>query len=297
MIPEIILFTSPKAGSGAARDQIPRLAELLEQAKLTFHEISSPDELSQLLDQTQQNRARRPIVIAAGGDGTISLVASLCDSQTPILPMPLGTENLLAKHFGHHNDADSVLTTIQNGKAVRLDAGEANGRLFLIMATVGFDAEVVRRLHLRRKGHIRRASYYGPILKALLKYRFPKLVVSQHDPNGRSIGAQQVSWAMVFNLPCYAASLQIAPDAIGDDGKLDLVTFARRGMLNGVRYVLAVALGRHHRLADVQQHPVSEVLIESDARVAYELDGDYAGRLPLEIKTLRQRVTLMVPPN
>jgi diacylglycerol kinase family enzyme len=292
---EVILFSSPNAGSGAAREQIPRLVNLLNEGGIKNQLISCPKQLRQISTDRRETGVPQPIVIAAGGDGTICLVASNTDPDTPLLPMPMGTENLLARHVGQKSDADAVLKTLRGGQAIQLDAGLANGRLFLIMATAGFDAEVVRRLHLRRRGHIRRASYLKPILETLLRYRFPILHVTAFDEQDRVIDRRDVGWAMTFNLPCYGGGLNIHPEAIGDDGKLDLITFAGAGLISGVRYVFGILRGNHQKLKDVDRKRVSRLRIEADRRVAFELDGDYAGRLPLEITTLPGRIRLMVP--
>lgn len=292
---EVILFTSPKAGSGAAREQIPRLADLLAAAGIKNQILSCPSQLRTITDHCRETGVSQPVVVAAGGDGTISLVASSSHPETPLLPMPMGTENLIARHFGQTNDAETVMKTLQSGRRIKLDAGHANGRLFLIMATVGFDAEVVRRLHLRRKGHIRRHSYFKPILHTLLRYPFPKLRVTAIADSGGTSDSFEAGWAMTFNLPCYAAGLKIQPDAIGDDRQLDLITFAGRGITSGLKYLFGIVTGLHRRFGDVREHRVTRVRIESDHRVAYELDGDYAGKLPLEIQTLPERITLLVP--
>lgn len=292
---EVILFTSPKAGSGAARDQIPRLVDLLDAEGIVNQQISCPKQLREIATDRHETGVSQPIVIAAGGDGTISLVATNTYPDTPLLPMPMGTENLLARYVGQPCDAKAVLKTLQDGRAVQLDAGQANGQLFLIMATAGFDAEVVRRLHLRRKGHIRRSSYLKPIFQTLLRYRFPKLRVTALDAHNQVIDQRDVGWAMAFNLPCYGGGLKICPDAIGDDGKIDLITFTGTGLISGLRYVYGILMGTHSRFKDVDQQRVSRLRFESDARVAYELDGDYAGRLPLEIKIIPARIRLMVP--
>ncbi|QDV45730.1 Diacylglycerol kinase [Stieleria neptunia] len=292
---DVILFTSPKAGSGAAREQLPRLAGLLAAAGIQCQTMSCPQTLHAVATQRRETGVSQPVVVAAGGDGTISLVAASTFPETPLLPMPMGTENLLARHLGQSNDAEAVMKTLTAGRAVNLDAGEANGRLFLIMATAGFDAEVVRRLHLRRKGHIRRHSYLKPIWQTCRTYRFPAIRVTAIDASGKIIQERRVGWAMAFNLPCYAAGLRIHPAATGDDGNLDLITFAGRGLLSGLGYVLGIVTGLHRRFAGVQENHVLSLRLESDQRVAYELDGDYAGRLPLEIKTLPQRIRLLVP--
>ena len=126
----IIVFTSPKAGSGQSRHQIPRLLELLGSGGFRAVSIDQVDDLKRTVKHERETGGRPPIVVSVGGDGTLSLVASHTDCDTPLLPMPMGTENLLARHFGHTNDAESVLQTIRTGRQTQIDAGTANGRLF-----------------------------------------------------------------------------------------------------------------------------------------------------------------------
>ena len=77
----------------------------------------------------------------------------------PLAILPLGTENLLAKYLQIPPDPERVADLICAGRTVPLDAGRANGRIFLLMVGCGFDAEVVRRLHAAREGHISHLDY------------------------------------------------------------------------------------------------------------------------------------------
>ncbi len=295
----VLIFTSPKAGSGASREQVSRLLQLLEESAIDCVVVHSPDELKHQLASREQTR--EVVVVAAGGDGTMSLaVTSSAESlppnagserDVPIVPMPLGTENLLARQFGHTATAESVVKTIRYGTSYRLDAGIANDNTFLIMATCGFDAEVVRGMHLTRKGHIRRISYLGPIVRALRNYAFPRVTIRIDEKD-----TIECCWAMVFNLPRYAAGLAIEPIAIGDDGKMDVIAFQRGSILSGLRYLAGILLGRHLKFSDVVRRRGKVIEISSESRVPYQLDGDYIGRLPLRITTLPGRVHLLVPP-
>ena len=290
---EVIVVSSPKAGSGAGRDAIPRLKELLCDANMSVLETTSIDEMRERL-ATSQAEQRQPVVIAAGGDGTLALVADHIDSQTPLLPMPLGTENLLARYFGHTNNPSDVFETIAHGREHLIDAGRANGQLFLVMASCGFDAEVVRAVHLRRKGHINRLTYAMPTLRAMRRYGFPEIEVTTKQADG-SVVTTQCRWAMTFNLPKYAGGLLIEPRAIGDDGQLDVITFGRGGVLSGLGYAAGVALGRHVGFPSVERRQATTIEITSERPVPYQLDGDYVGRLPLRIETLSKRVRLLLP--
>lgn len=174
--PEILIFTSPKAGSGAGRDRVGLLAQWLSGRQFAVNVTSSLDELRHRTDPHTSPHLPR-MVVAAGGDGTLSLVAQNTPPATTLVPMPLGTENLVAKHYRITSDLVSMQNVILHGQEMKIDAGLANGRLFLVMASCGFDAEVVRAMHLTRRGHINRFSYTWPILRTLRSYQFPPITV------------------------------------------------------------------------------------------------------------------------
>lgn len=296
----VFIFTSPKAGSGVSREQVPRLETLLSELGVAVQVVHQVDQLRRLVSQAVGEPGQgNTIVVAAGGDGTLSLACAtlFLSAEKPnasdlwVLPMPLGTENLLARHFGQLADATAVLETIRHGQAFKIDAGLANGKPFLIMATCGFDAEVVREMHERREGHINRFSYFIPILNALLRYRFPKLNLVV---DGTDVG--KCCWVMSFNLPRYAGGLEIEPDALGDDGLLDVILFERGSIASGLRYVAGIWTGRHLDAQDVTRLRGQTIQVESRKSVAYQLDGDYGGQLPLEITTLPAAVPLLIPP-
>jgi diacylglycerol kinase family enzyme len=97
------------------------------------------------------------------------------------------------------------------------------------------------------------------------------------------------------NLPRYAAGLQIAPDALGDDGLLDVCTFKRGSLWSGLRYLGGILLRQHKWWEDFVTHRAESIRIESDVPVPYQLDGDPGGVLPLDIRVLPARVTFLVP--
>ncbi len=313
----ILIFTSPKAGSGVGREQVPRLETLLCELGVEVQIVHQVDQLRRLVAEGNP-RGGQTFVVAAGGDGTLSLACAtlflsdqksdendlrLSESdpalraedcpepdQVTVLPMPLGTENLLARHFGQVADASQVLKTIRHGQLFKLDAGLANGKPFLVMATCGFDAEVVREMHERRQGHINRFSYFVPIFNALLRYRFPKLNLVV---DGRDVG--KCCWVMSFNLPKYGGGLEIEPNALGDDGLLDVIVFERGSIASGLRYVAGIWTGRHLDAEDVTRLRGKSIRVEARKPVAYQLDGDFGGQLPLEITTLPAAVPLLIP--
>jgi diacylglycerol kinase family enzyme len=226
----------------------------------------------------------------------VSLVANRTPERTPLAVLPLGTENLLAKYLEIGADPQQLSRVIAAGWCVPLDAGQAGNRLFTLMAGCGFDADVVRRLHRRRTGHIHHLSYAKPILDSIRKYQYPELRV-HYAPAAAPAGelSEQIvaRWVFVVNLPRYAGGLSFAPQASGTDGLLDVCTFKEGSLWSGVMYLSGVMLGQHEAMHDFVRVQTRRVLIESAGTAPYQLDGDPGGELPVEIRVLPGRLTLL----
>src|SRR5690606_8990976 len=106
-----------------------------------------------------------------GGDGTAAEIVNRTPLGTPIAVLPTGTENLLARYLGIGKDVRQIADVIDAGRTAWLDAGRAGSRFFTLMASAGFDADVVDRLHADRSGHIRHSTYIKPIWRAIRNYQ------------------------------------------------------------------------------------------------------------------------------
>ncbi len=303
----VLISHNPRAGRQSREAVIQRLVQLLTSAGLSPHVFTDIDELSAQANASLAAGELRAVV-AAGGDGTAALVAQRTASGVPIALLPLGTENLLAKELRVTADPAGLCAAIHRGRTRSLDAGQAAGRLFLLMVGCGFDADVVRRLHRVRQGHIHHWSYAKPILDSIRNYQYPELrvycpSVALDEAASAAVESAEgavppapitARWVFVANLPCYAMGLRVVPDAVGDDGCLDVCAFQRGSLWNGMRYLAGVALGRHGTWPDVVRRRVRRVRIEADEAVPYQLDGDLGGCLPVDIEVLPRRLTVVV---
>ncbi|MEM9367971.1 MAG: acylglycerol kinase family protein, partial [Planctomycetota bacterium] len=174
-VQSVCISVSPKAGNGAGRSELLRLEGLLNDAGIRCLMTSDIEELRAWgsLNHSrgapnQKATATSKVVVAAGGDGTIALVANNTPPGVGILPMPMGTENLLARHFGYRSQASDTWERLRINERYVMDAGRLHpsGRLFLVMVSAGVDAEVVRAMHLTRRGHIQRWHYLRHVLRA-----------------------------------------------------------------------------------------------------------------------------------
>lgn len=295
----MLILVNPRAGAHSAAQHVDRLQQLL--SAQGFH-VETVGDLSQVAQQANAWHAAGTLraLVGVGGDGTAAELVNRTAPGVPITMLPAGTENLLARYAGLTADAELLSGVIAAGQKVQFDAGRANQRVFLLMASAGFDAEVVHRVHAHRRGHIQgRSTYFGPILRAAREYPFPEIRISWDPPTPIAEAPPQcraaVRWFFCFNLPCYGGDFQIVRQCRGDDGRLDVCTYDDGGLCRSLQLIAAVKLGCQERLSHWRQFGVRRVRLESDQPVPYQLDGDPGGHLPLDLEILPGRLCLLIP--
>jgi diacylglycerol kinase (ATP) len=230
--------------------------------------------------------ARAKAVVVAGGDGTVSeVVAGLCETGgagaagvghvVPVLIAPRGTENVLAKYLGLKLDAQRLLGVLQAGHAREIDVGLADGKPFLLVAGVGFDAEVVRRVHAARGGHLDYGAYFWPLWRTFWGYRHPRLSVAV---DGAPI-FEGTGLVIAGHIGRYAMGLRILRDARPDDGLLDVCVLECRARRDLLRHAAGVAMGRHIGRRGVHYRSGRTVCVTATGPAAVELDGDPGGEI------------------
>lgn len=294
----VLIAANPKSGASSGRAKVGQLRDALSSDGLEVEICESLAMLGSRSYELAESRQLRAVV-SAGGDGTAAAVVNIIPPSVPMVILPLGTENLLAKHLGVTGEVAQALQTVRHGQVIKLDAGSAEGRIFLIMLSCGFDAEVVRQLHGSRRGHISRWSYTKPIWQAVRNYAYPPIDVEcEFDHSeGTELNPLRFStaWLFAFNLPRYAANLRFCPQACGNDGCLDLCAFARGGCLQGFEYLFHLWLGSHQQHKDFRHVKARRFRLSSHGTVPYQIDGDPGGMLPLEVEVLPERLMLLVP--
>lgn len=293
---QVVLLVNPSAGAGRSGQALKETEDRLANAGLLLTRAAGPEQLRDLTSQLAQDHQLRA-VLAVGGDGTLGMALNHTPPGAPLASFPAGTENLLAKYLRYRTNPEEVEQLLTGGVTVRLDAGSANGRLFMLMISVGFDAEVVRRVHDRRRGNITHLAYAQPFLEAMRKYSYPPVHAAWEGPAGQQ-GEAVGRWLFGMNLPRYAQGLPIAPNANGLDGLLDLCVFERGHASSALWYVWHILRRRHHRLPSVRMQHCRRVDITSEDNVPipYQLDGDPGGFLPVEVAAVPGRLTCVVQP-
>lgn len=272
----IAVVFNPIAGAGRAAEEGRRVAESLKDAGHSVVIVETRMEAPSHWLDPELKECR--VIVVAGGDGTVRQVSeSAMKFSIPIYHYPLGTENLFSREFGMDRDVNRLIQAIEKGNVRRVDIGRANGRLFLLMVSVGFDAEVVHDLASRRSGGISHASYLGPMVRQLLRFSAPRLEVTV---DGQRVDNGKTGFVVIANSSQYGCRLDPAPDADMSDGELDVVFFPTASRRALVGWIWRCWRRRHRADKRLIFRRGREVIVQSEHRQAYQIDGDRPEVIP-----------------
>lgn len=230
------------------------------------------------------------VVAVAGGDGTINeAVNGLYGRSVPLAVIPLGTANVVAAELCMPSDPEAIAGVIAEAPLQDIHLGTANGRLFVMMAGVGFDARVVEAMPAPVKRGLARGAYVLMFLAGLFRFSHSRFRVTV---DGETHGAAS---AVIANGHFYAGRHTCAPLARLGEPLLYVCLFLRPGPLRALRYGLWLVLGRLEKLDDVLILPGEKVTIEGPAGEPVQGDGDIIGRLPLAAGLAERTLRVVAP--
>jgi YegS/Rv2252/BmrU family lipid kinase len=231
------------------------------------------------------------VLAVAGGDGTFNEVANgLKWPNLPIALIPLGTANVAAQELRLPRRTDELARMVLHGRPRKIFLPSANGRTFIMMAGVGFDAHVVAGVDLRFKRHLGRAAYVVPLVAETLRLGGPwyRVRIDTVDHEAAAL--------IMANGACYAGSFRCAPDARLDDPLLHVCLFGNRRRRDVVRYLVALGRGTLANLGDVQILPARRVEVAACPRSEpVHCDGDITTSLPLVVEAAQRTITVLLP--
>ena len=293
-----ILIANPIAGRsrhGLTRARcVAVMAELGLEADVL--ETTGPNQVARLVADYGRNDFE--LLVAAGGAGTVREVAETASwLDLPVAIIPLGTSNSVARELGIPGRPAEAARVAATGRPRRVDMAETSGRRFLLCLGVGFDAEVVTRVHASRRRGIHMAAYVPAGLGALFGYTFPPIEVNV-DGVAAPAGAVQV---VVSNTRTWGGPFVLARDARIDDGWLDVCLFyggrlslAVQALRAALKRPLAVRPDRSGASGAVVLR-AREVFIPGPPSAPVEMDGDPGPTLPLHLKVLPGAVRVIAP--
>ena len=226
-------------------------------------------------------RAGAPLVVAAGGDGTIAEVANgLMGSSTRLGIIPLGTANVLARELDLPQTPAAIAASLAFSRTRAIWPGVAHlaegDRLFVQMLGVGFDAQVVHRLSLPLKRALGRGAYVLQGLREMARY--------QHNPVRLRLDGVEVeaASAVISKGRLYAGPYTLAPRASPTEQGFHVALFRQSGTAGVLMYGAALPLNLLQRVPGLDLIRARYVELIGGPFPA-QADGDAAGHTPLTI--------------
>ena len=258
-------------------------------------EVVVPDSLEASLAAIQATVERNDErVFVAGGDGTLRIAAKiLAGTQTALAPIPAGTANVLAKELGIQKGWNEAIDEHLTGQVREMDVGWAGDEPFLLMASIGWDADVAAHVNLAIKDRVGAAAYALSAVKRLRGLSVPKSVRGSID-HREADGA--FSLLVLGNTRNYGGIVEFTPDAIADDGVFDLCGVAPDSLWREVQFAGRLLFNRLKEGEWVRRRQASDVHIETPD-VPVQVDGDVIGTTPMHFTIAHQALKVSIPPG
>jgi YegS/Rv2252/BmrU family lipid kinase len=315
-MPLPLVIINPESAGGATRDAWPKIASELAAhfgpftPKFTKH----PGEGIELAASAARKGTK--LIIACGGDGTITEVANgilSAGSDTELGILPSGTGGDFRKTIGISARSSDAARVLRDGQARLIDVGrvtftrddgEHESRYFLGVASFGMSADVVARVKeggpewlpaKSPKWLTGRVSFGLAMLQTALKTGPTRVVVQLDDDPARHL---TVANLCIANARYFGGGMKIAPDAKLSDGKFDVISIGDLGAARILVNAPRLYLGAHLSMDDVGHALATKIVArptDGSQRIEIEVDGEIPGQLPATFQILPRVLRVRCP--
>lgn len=288
---KVLLIINPHSRSAASlkEDILKCLAE--EHIEILNHDSESdnlaPDEL------IRKYHSEIDAVLVAGGDGSVNItLCALKDTGLPLLVIPCGTANNLARHYDIPSEITENLKLLKSGKEIIVDIGLVNDIPFINVAGLGLSTEVNRKVSKNLKKFFGVTAFIMTALQLAVKMNPFRAVIT----TDKKISVPTKSWQIsICNGKHYGAGMTIKHDASLHDGKLHLLSTEVKNWWNGFFLIKSFMQGRYKKNQEVTLLSAREIYIETRRRFHIDVDGDIKTMTPATFKVLPKAVKLIIP--
>ncbi len=256
-------------------------------------------------------------VYACGGDGTLNEVANgLAGTNVALGFIPAGTVNIWAKEHRLGRDPTVALRQLTEGATRVVDLGWAEhaplaarpepvegeaasrGRAFLLMAGIGYDAAVAAAVEARAKRVLGPLAFVRAMLAGSAGYRAPRATL-RHDG---LVEEANLGLLTASNSRIYAGILRPAPQALIDDGMLDIALLDLARVLPGaIAELPRLLLGRVPRDGReggyLRGFRTADLAVDTDRPAPLQVDGEVIGQTPVRLTVRPRALRVIVAPG
>jgi len=228
------------------------------------------------------------VVVAAGGDGTVGVVAKhLIGTDIALGILPTGSLMNIARSLGIPRDVDAAAQVIATGMVKTIDVGRSRGGLFFEVASIGMGAALLGETHEIATGRL------GSIRELIRAFVFTPAARMSIEIDDRTIQTDALMVA-VANAPFTGAGLALAPDARLDDGRFDICVYRRFSRLGLLVHLGTIAAGRRHHSPRIDTYRSRRVQVAALRPLPVRADAMDLGTTPVGFVVLPAALRVIV---
>ena len=301
--PRAFVILNAQSGTCVVAEVQREVTQHYEAVDLRWHELTEGDDLAAVIQQALADGCDQ--VLAGGGDGTVSAVASLLvGTEVQFAILPLGTANVLARELAIPTDlpgacrlaASRLLERDHEAKTSRLltiDAMKVGDRHYLTQVGVGIDALMIQNTSKAAKRRLGRLAYVISATRHIIAFK-PRRFTVTVDGVVRKLRASEIVVAntgMMGQPP-----FRWGPDIRPDDGRLN-VCFVNSARLRDYARLLWVVFRGHREKTPNMRHQMFDhtMTIDSKHRLPVQADGEIVGETPITISVVHGALRVVVP--
>ena len=271
-----VVVLNPNSGRRDSADEVRRRAA---EADREFHVRETREAGDAVAFAREAAADGAPLVVAAGGDGTVNEVARGIDEaaafdRTTLGVVPVGTGNNFAGNIGVP-DIETAFEVLDAGERRRIDLGRANGRLFVNSCVAGLTAEASADTSADMKGRMGTLAYVANTIREAASFEGLRLTVSVRDGDGAETPAWSGDAQTILVGNGRRFTTHGGDQANMEDGRFDVLIIEDASNLTLAEEELSERLfGREADHAVRLQAPGLDVTVETPETVSFSLDGE-----------------------
>ena len=283
------ILMNPTSAGGKPLRVLPALREALSEAGAE-HRVVETRDMAHATHAARDASGRGEVVVALGGDGLVGKLAGALRDSAPLGIVPAGRGNDFARALGIPEDVPGATRVLLEGVRKALDLGEANGKPFACIASLGYDSDANR---IANEAKVVRGNmvYAYAAIRSLLAWKPARFTVRldgrEHRFEGYTVAAANTGY--------YGGGMNMAPGADPSDGLLDVIFIENVSKARFIANLPKVFKGTHVELDSVEVHRAREVEISSDRPFDVYADGDPLTTLPATVRLVRGGLSILAP--
>lgn len=295
--PSFHVILNAQAGSGHEGDDRRSLEEALAAngIQATIHAVSAGQDI--MAAARKALAAGAEVLVAAGGDGTVSAVASCVHgSKAAMGVLPLGTLNHFARDLGVPEKLEDAVAVLARGVRVGVDLGEVNGRIFVNNASLGVYPDMVRD-RIRQQRRLGRGKWWAMLWATLGTLRRSPFLRLTLEIEGKEVVRCRSPFVFIGNNDYVMEGFNIGARESLRDGRLSIYTTTRSSRLGMVGLALRALAGRLRQADDFAMAAARHLRIDSPRRrLLVATDGEVTAMdTPLDFRLLRGALCVLAP--